>query len=59
MEKVGSMTVEVITSGKTLRLKVHAKPYNHESPATEEELLALSAYLERELMKLQDQKERK
>ncbi len=59
MEKVGSMMVELITNGKTLRLKVHGRPYSYDTLVTEEELLALSAYLEREVVKLQDRKERR
>ena len=52
------MAFELITSGKTLRLKLHARPYSYDTLATEEELLALSAYLEREVAKLRDKKER-
>ena len=59
MEKVGSMTFELITSGKTLHLKVHARPYSYDTLATEEELLALSVYLAREVDKLRDEKERR
>ncbi len=51
MLKVGSLTFEVIRTGKVPRLKIHGRPYNQETLATEEELLALSAYLEREVTK--------
>ncbi len=57
MVVIGSMIFEVITSGKVPRLKVYARPYNHETLATEEELLRLSRYLEAEAEKLHERKE--
>ncbi len=52
---VGSMRFELITSGKIPRLKLHAQPYSYDTLATEEELLALSAYLAREIGKRRDE----
>ncbi len=57
MEKVGSMRFEIITTGKVLHLKVHAKPYSYETLATKEELMALSRYLEDQARKLYDERE--
>ena len=56
---IGLLSFEVILGGKVPRLKIHARPYSYDTLATEEELLALSVYLEREVNKLRDEKERR
>ena len=57
MIAVGSMMFEVIRTGKVPRLKVYAKPYNYDTLATKEELMALSRYLEDQARKLYDERE--
>ncbi len=57
MVGVGSMRFELIRTGKVPRLKVHAKPCNHETLATKEELVTLARYVEDQARKLYDDNE--
>ena len=54
---VGSMTFEVIRTGKGALLRLHARPYGHQTPATQEELLTLARYVEDQALKLYDDNE--
>ena len=59
MEKVGSLTFEIIRSAKGSRLRILGRQCGLETLMTDEERLALSAYLAREVVKLQNEKERR
>lgn len=56
MLNVGSLRFQVVMTGKVTWLKILGQPVGLETLATEEELLALSAYLEREIAKWRKEK---
>ena len=57
MIAVGSLMVELITTGKVPLLRILGRPHGLHTEATEEELLALAAYLERGIAKRRNENE--